>query len=275
MPLIDADAVLDPPTNRVLPDEKVRVVCDFGMHKVVAKMPFASLARMLDVSMLKRAPEACKWAICVGRVSKIRRVVPVDSSFTVKALRRSGLTMLYDTAGKYYSEKDAVSELDRLPARRGNKTTVVTEFVVPGSEDEDEDEVDDAQSEDTEYDSDDQPKPKKPKPPPSKRKKRKRKATRKPHPDNAEFRASVVRAQAEEAEMNTFTLSDVGKELSFVFAQLLKAYVAKGTFEGAKVFLYDERPWLNNLRRQARACGNKSVAALANRELKKARGEGS
>ena len=75
--------------------------------------------------------------------------------------------------------------------------------------------------------------------------------------------------------MNTFTLSNVGKELSFVFGQLLKAYAANGTFEGAKVFLYDERPWLKNLRRQARACGNESVAALAKRELKKARGEGS
>jgi outer membrane biosynthesis protein TonB len=126
------------------------------------------------------------------------------------------------------------------------------------------------QSDDTEYDSDDQPKPKKPKPRPSKRKKRKRKTTRKPHPENAEFRASVVRAQAEEAEMNTFTLSDVGKELSFVFCQLLKAYAAEGTFEGAKVFLYNERSWLENLRRQACACGNESIAALAKRKLENA-----
>ncbi len=42
MPLIDADAVLDPPTKRVLPDEEVRVVCDFGMHNIVAEMPFTS-----------------------------------------------------------------------------------------------------------------------------------------------------------------------------------------------------------------------------------------
>jgi hypothetical protein len=58
-----------------------------------------------------------KWAEGASFVTlqfEIRPVVPVDSSFTVKALRKNGLTMLYNTAGKYYGEKDAVSDLDNL-----------------------------------------------------------------------------------------------------------------------------------------------------------------
>jgi hypothetical protein len=274
MSTVKSNALLRPLPEQFIPEEKIRVVCNFRTTTLVVVMCLRSLERLMGLAFLTRSPPACKWVICAKRNSKLTVKIPMDSSFDFKVLKEEGLRMIYSTAGCYYNSTDAEKELSNIPVRRGKNSAVVTEVEIPKDDEDDDDEVE-QQSDDTEYDSDDQPKPKKAKPllesKKKKKKKPKQKSKRKQIPENASYRDSIVCEQAKETQLKTFTFNRVGNELAFVFGQLLRAYTDKETFDGAEVFLYNEAFWLERLKAQALACGNKSIAEIVTAKLQTAR----
>ena len=263
-----------PPSPSLARGRNASVLCFTGVVTLNLPIKHQHLARVLDISSLRRADKPHQWHVYRRRADKKIVAGPVTADATPMTVRTAGLTLMYTTAGCYHTDTEAKEEYTRLPKfKKGSPIVLVDEEEEAKKQQEkakEEAEVsDDPESDDTEFDDDGEPIPKKKKPKPRKGAAKARKY-KKPEPENLIYRDAIVERQRQAAgTIDYYSALHFGLLVQPVISTLLQS-VARSLAEDGKLkrndfgaTLYTADYWLVDFEREAKAAGCTRMAECA------------